>query len=60
MGYIVWPAQLNAITRLASENQRQLESLELLWLPFGIQVVIWIKGSPYQYLVDEDGNVNTC
>lgn len=54
MGYIVFKRQLEKIKELTDDSK--IESVELLWLPGGIQLMIWTTmGAQRTYLIDEDG-----
>lgn len=54
MGYRLLEKQLRAIQEL---TQQPTDSLELLWLPGMVQVVIWDKRGKHEtYKIDEDGN----
>jgi len=53
MGFVILPPQLAAIIEIG--KIANVESLELLWLRSGIQVVYWTKGQANQVIINEDG-----
>lgn len=53
MGYIVLASQLRALERIT--NNKEIDSISLLWLPGHIQVITWIHGQHQTYRIDEDG-----
>jgi len=55
VGYIVLASQLRALESIT--NNKEIDSISLLWLPGFIQVITWERGQHQTYRIDEDGEV---
>lgn len=56
MGYIVLDKQLQMIKQLT--NRTDIDSVELLWLAAGVELLIWTKaGEDFTFLINKDGEV---